>query len=80
MFKPWPEDALQAVAFKAFEDIEMSKEELHGCIETCKYFHLSTQHLSERFFNELDRHNYVTPTSYLELIFTFKSLLDIKRQ
>ena len=27
----------------------------------------------------LRRHNYVTPTSYLELILTFKKLLGIKR-
>ena len=33
-----------------------------------------------RFYEELRRHNYVTPTSYLELILTFKSLLDVKRQ
>jgi len=28
---------------------------------------------------ELQRHNYVTPTSYLELISTFKTLLGKKR-
>ena len=28
----------------------------------------------------LRRHNYVTPTSYLELIQTFKSLLSVKRE
>lgn len=28
---------------------------------------------------QLRRHNYVTPTSYLELIMTFKSLLGVKR-
>lgn len=27
----------------------------------------------------LRRHNYVTPTSYLELIMTFKTLLGLKR-
>ena len=32
-----------------------------------------------RFYNELRRHNYVTPTSYLELILTFKSFLGKKR-
>ena len=32
-----------------------------------------------RFFDLLRRHNYVTPTSYLELILTFKKLLGIKR-
>lgn len=32
-----------------------------------------------RFFDTLRRHNYVTPTSYLELILTFKNLLNVKR-
>ena len=31
------------------------------------------------FLAELDRHNYVTPTSYLELINTFKTLLEKRR-
>ena len=35
--------------------------------------------MSDRFYAELNRHNYVTPTSYLALIWTFKSLLTGKR-
>jgi dynein heavy chain len=31
-----------------------------------------------RYYVELKRHNYVTPTSYLELITCFKSLYDMK--
>lgn len=32
-----------------------------------------------RYFSELQRHNYVTPTSYLELISTYKTLLGKRR-
>lgn len=32
-----------------------------------------------RYYETMRRRNYVTPTSYLELIKTFKSLLDHKR-
>uniref|UniRef100_H2Y7L6 Dynein axonemal heavy chain 7 n=1 Tax=Ciona savignyi TaxID=51511 RepID=H2Y7L6_CIOSA len=78
-FQSWPEDALTAVASRFLEDVEMSDEHRIGCIEMCKRFHTSTRTLSERFMNELQRHNYVTPTSYLELINTFKSLLGKKR-
>ena len=35
--------------------------------------------LSLRFLNEARRHNYVTPTSYLELIKLYNSLLTLKR-
>lgn len=43
-------------------------------------FHTSTQTSAQKFENELKRIYYVTPTSYLELINTFKTLLDIKRK
>jgi dynein heavy chain len=61
------------------DEVEMTDEIRDGCIQMCKEFHTSTWELSERFLAELERHNYVTPTSYLELINTFKTLLDKKR-
>ena len=39
----------------------------------------SVRRLSASFWDVLRRRNYVTPTSYLELILTFKSLLGVKR-
>jgi len=38
----------------------------------CKTFHENIRVLSQLFLVQLSRHNYVTPTSYLELILTFK--------
>ncbi|KAF0873023.1 DYH7 protein, partial [Crocuta crocuta] len=78
-FQSWPEDALQAVASRFLEEIEMSEEIREGCIDMCKIFHTSTIDLSTSFYVELQRYNYVTPTSYLELISTFKLLLEKKR-
>lgn len=46
----------------------------------CKEFHQTTRKLSDRFLATLQRHNYVTPTSYLELISTYKTLLSKKRR
>lgn len=77
---PWPEDALLAVATKFLSEIEMPDEERDACIEMCQYFHMSTQQLTKEFLKQLGRYNYVTPTSYLELINTFKELLDAKRK
>ena len=45
----------------------------------CKTFQMSVREMSLRYFSRLRRHNYVTPTSYLELILTFKTLLNLKR-
>ncbi|XP_048808316.1 dynein axonemal heavy chain 7 isoform X2 [Lagopus muta] len=78
-FQTWPEDALEAVASRFLEDVEMSEETRSGCIDMCKSFHTSTIVLSDLYHAELQRHNYVTPTSYLELISTFKTLLEKKR-
>ncbi|XP_066541990.1 dynein axonemal heavy chain 7 isoform X2 [Hoplias malabaricus] len=78
-FQSWPEDALQAVASRFLEDIDMTDQARAGCIDMCQSFHTSTINLSARFLTELQRYNYVTPTSYLELISTFKVLLERKR-
>jgi dynein heavy chain len=51
-----------------------------SCVDMCKEFHQTTRKLSDKFLDTLQRHNYVTPTSYLELISTYKTLLAKKRR
>lgn len=45
-----------------------------------KFFHQTTVESSIKFLTNLKRHYYVTPTSYLEMIYTFKELLKSKRE
>ncbi|CAE8722926.1 unnamed protein product, partial [Polarella glacialis] len=45
----------------------------------CQFFHSETKQLAVRFREELKRIYYSTPTSFLELIQTFKQLLSEKR-
>ncbi|RDD45105.1 Dynein heavy chain 7, axonemal, partial [Trichoplax sp. H2] len=78
-FHSWPEDALHIVAQRFLEDTDLSENILKGCVNMCKLFHKSTSDLSSAYLAELGRYNYVTPTSYLELISTFKALLNKKR-
>ena len=55
-------------------------EEMRGlCVHLCQHFHQSVRMLSDRYYAVLRRNNYVTPTSYLELILTFKTLLSRRR-
>jgi len=68
------------VAQRFLEDVELDDTTRVGCVEMCKEIHQSTIQLSVRYLNELERHNYVTPTSYLELISTYKTLLAKKRR
>ncbi|XP_016404673.1 dynein heavy chain 12, axonemal [Sinocyclocheilus rhinocerous] len=78
-FQPWPEEALERVANKFLETLELSDLERQEIVPICKTFHTSAIDLSHRFLSELGRHNYVTPTSYLELIAAFRLLLTQKR-
>ena len=45
----------------------------------CQYFHNSVRALSSDFLAELRRNYYITPTSYLGLITSFKDLLKMKQ-
>jgi len=78
-FQPWPEEALERVAAHSLDDVELSDHERKELIPLCKLFHVSARELSTDFLEELGRHNYVTPISYLELIGSFKKLLGAKR-
>ena len=69
----------EMVAYRFLEEVELTDLERGAAIPLCKHFHQSTRELSEQFAHELGRHNYVTPTSYLELISSFKSVLSNKR-
>ncbi|GCB68504.1 hypothetical protein scyTo_0000891 [Scyliorhinus torazame] len=78
-FQPWPEDALERVANTFLETLELTDFERNEVVPICKFFHTSVIELSKKFLQELNRHNYVTPTSYLELIAAFRQLLTKKR-
>lgn len=48
-------------------------------LTVCVYIHQSVEKKSKEFYEELRRYNYVTPTSYLELLMCFIKLLMEKR-
>lgn len=78
-FSAWPADALQSVADNFLKDVEMDDEVRNSCCEMVQLFHTTTADQAAKFLTELKRHYYVTPTSYLELITTFKTLLSSRR-
>jgi dynein heavy chain len=49
-------------------------------VEMCKNIHKSVEKISEGFLTELRRHNYVTPTSYLELLTMFRQIMQLKKK
>lgn len=77
-FLVWPDDALERVAHLFLGQTDIDKSVTDLCVLMCKHFHVSVQDASNRFYEEQKRKTYVTPTSYLELIQTFKSLYYMK--
>ncbi|KAK1118887.1 hypothetical protein K0M31_014657 [Melipona bicolor] len=81
-FCPWPEAALQSVAMRFLADIQdesITEDILKSIVRMCQYMHSSVIDASDLFLKELSRHNYVTPTSYLELLSGYGNLLEKKK-
>eukprot|EP01047_Picozoa_sp_COSAG01_P001177 COSAG01_NODE_25_length_37050_cov_211.559119_13_plen_3716_part_00 len=78
-FQDWPEEGLTAVAKRSLTALsELDDSTRESCVVMCKHFHSSVSKLSLQFLAELGRRVWTTPTSYLELINAFKSLLNKK--
>ncbi|PNH05107.1 Dynein heavy chain 7, axonemal [Tetrabaena socialis] len=71
----WPNDALASVAQQALSELHLDAELRHQLSAQCVHFHLTARTLTNRYLKEAKRHYYVTPTSYLQLLECFKSLL-----
>uniref|UniRef100_A0A8P4KIS1 Dynein axonemal heavy chain 2 n=1 Tax=Dicentrarchus labrax TaxID=13489 RepID=A0A8P4KIS1_DICLA len=80
-FCDWPRDALLEVAERYLDGLELGS--LEGIqTKVASIFvttHQSVAQISQKMKVELKRHNYVTPTNYLELVSGYKKLLAEKR-
>jgi dynein heavy chain len=74
----WPADGLVAVTKQFFADVDIKPEICGAVIQQCKAFQQSVREMTVKFQQQLRRINYVSPTYYLELIYTFKSILGVK--
>lgn len=80
MFHAWPREALIDVANRFLAEIEFPEEEIRTNIALhMAHVHLSIGDANDEFLAAERRHNYTTPTSYLELINFYKMLVDSKR-
>ena len=80
-FTEWPEDALESVANDALtqNDMELG-EHFAGCVSAFKFIHKRVEKMSVIFSQELRRYIYLTPTSYLELLSIYQTILKEKRK
>ncbi|XP_018654464.1 LOW QUALITY PROTEIN: hypothetical protein Smp_130810 [Schistosoma mansoni] len=76
-FIEWPEEALYSVAKYTFAQADFGSDELKESISKLSTdIHLSVSEAAIRFYNELKRHYYTTPTSYLELLGLYMTMLN----
>ena len=81
-YNPWPSEALYSVAYRqyqAFEIVLGIQEYLEAICQMSVAIHNSVSNASDRYFAELRRKNYTTPTSYLDLIKTYIEMLKYQR-
>jgi len=81
-FSEWPEEALLGVGKGSVTDTDEDLgilEITDKLVQMFKNIHKSVEKTSTRFLNELRRPTYVTPTSFLEQLGMFKSILNRKR-
>ena len=79
-FHPWPRDALVGVANRFLAKIEFPSDEIREAIaEHMANVHLSIDDANQEFKKRERRHNYTTPTSFLELINFYHQLLGKKQ-
>ena len=84
-FSEWPDDALLEVAEKYLEDVNLGEVKAEPRAESGEVksmrqkvasvfvvCHRSVVEMSERMLFEMRRHNYVTPSNYLELVSGYK--------
>ncbi len=79
-FLSWPEEALRSVASQYLTGEELGEKEREGIVSICVDMQERVRALAERYKKEMQFYYYVTPTSYLELLKTFKKLLASKRK
>ncbi|XP_016786964.1 dynein axonemal heavy chain 2 isoform X3 [Pan troglodytes] len=81
-FSEWPQEALLEVAEKCLIGVDLgTQENIHRKVaQIFVTMHWSVAQYSQKMLLELRRHNYVTPTKYLELLSGYKKLLGEKRQ
>ncbi|XP_043915244.1 dynein axonemal heavy chain 6 [Protopterus annectens] len=79
-FVQWPREALLSVSKTFFTNIDLGKDEMKERFsEMCVEIHMSVSKMAEQYYAELRRRYYTTPTSYLELINLYLSMLGDKR-
>nr|XP_024218054.1 dynein heavy chain 7, axonemal isoform X1 [Halyomorpha halys] len=73
-FEDWPEEALESVAKRSLETIDLAPELKESAVEIFKYFHVKAKEAKVEFFNKTNRVVYYTCKSYIDLINSYNAV------
>lgn len=76
-FMEWPEEALLSVAEDTLANVG-DEELIQKISKVCVIIHKSVENMTVRFYNEMRRHYYTTPSSYLDLLKLYHLMLKTK--
>ncbi|XP_042305526.1 dynein axonemal heavy chain 6 [Sceloporus undulatus] len=80
-FVQWPREALLSVSRTFFMNVDLGSDRMKEKLSImCVDIHMSVTEMAEQYYAELRRRYYTTPTSYLELINLYLSMLNEKRK
>ncbi|XP_046489725.1 dynein axonemal heavy chain 6 [Neodiprion pinetum] len=80
-YTKWPDEALLSVAENTLASMMGADAPMLPALSTiCVFMHESVEQMTVRFFNEVRRKYYTTPSSYLELLKLYASTLDTKKK
>uniref|UniRef100_A0A8C3J240 Dynein axonemal heavy chain 6 n=1 Tax=Chrysemys picta bellii TaxID=8478 RepID=A0A8C3J240_CHRPI len=80
-FVQWPREALLSVSRTFFLNVDLGSDALKEKVSVmCVDIHMSVTEMADRYYAELRRRYYTTPTSYLELINLYLTMLGEKRK
>ncbi|XP_073976967.1 dynein heavy chain at 16F isoform X2 [Rhodnius prolixus] len=72
-FLNWPQEALVSVAQSTLAE-QVDAKYVENMANICYIIHKGVEDMTVRFFNEMRRHYYVTPSSYLDLLKLYETL------
>ncbi|OAF70538.1 hypothetical protein A3Q56_01708 [Intoshia linei] len=79
-FTVWPKEALLNVSNSLLSQLDIGSNEIMDKLsKICAEIHLGVGEIAERFYLELKRRYYTTPTSYLELLTMYIGMVSEKK-
>lgn len=64
----WPPEALYSVAMGSLVTLAKDEEQCEAMSTVCVMMHESVEAAAEKYYEEMKRHYYTTPSSYMELL------------